>query len=336
MVRALVTGGHGFLGSHVVDRLLAEGAEVRALYRRPGRPAVFEGKPVELVRGDIRDRAALARAAEGVDEVYHLAGLTRALTRRQMLETNTEGTRRLLGALAETGFTGRFVLCSSLSAVGRSCDGVPLDELAPTQPMSWYGESKLAAETLLWTFGDRFHVVALRPPGVYGPRDTDFLGLFQAVSRGFAPVLGSLGHRYSMIHVRDVARAHVDAARARETAGRAYMVAHRDPVSGEDIVAAAEQAVGRRARRIVLPASLVRLVGEAVELGSQLTGRASILGRERIRELASAHWVCDPGALERDAGWSATLALGEGFRDTADWYRAQGLLADRGRPRRDR
>ncbi|NNF56667.1 MAG: NAD-dependent epimerase/dehydratase family protein, partial [Rhodothermaceae bacterium] len=83
-MRALVTGGHGFIGSHLVRLLMERGAEVRCLYRRPGRPAALAGLDVEVVPGDIRRSEGLDRALRGVDEVYHLAGLTSSLHRAAM------------------------------------------------------------------------------------------------------------------------------------------------------------------------------------------------------------------------------------------------------------
>ncbi|MHC5009858.1 MAG: NAD-dependent epimerase/dehydratase family protein, partial [Planctomycetota bacterium] len=108
-MRALVTGGHGFVGSHLVERLLADGTAVRCLLRRPGLPAALRDRPVELARGDVRGARAVSAAMEGVDEVFHLAALTRSRTRREMQRTNLGGTLCLLAAAAERRLPGRFV-----------------------------------------------------------------------------------------------------------------------------------------------------------------------------------------------------------------------------------
>ena len=130
-----------------------------------------------------------------------------------------------------------------------------------------------------------------------------------------------------MIHGADLAEALVAAARSPRTVGGTYFATHSRSVTQDDMLSAAEAALGRRARRLRLPASLMRLIGECTELGSQLTGSASLLGRERMKEVATGPWVCDGSALARDAGFVAQVDLEAGFAETAGWYRAEGLLA---------
>ncbi|MDJ0975161.1 MAG: NAD-dependent epimerase/dehydratase family protein [Planctomycetota bacterium] len=325
-MRALVTGGHGFVGSHLVEQLLAAGHAVRCLYRRPGEPASLAHLDVEIARGDVRDAAAVRAALEGVDSVFHLAALTRSLTRRQMLATNTAGTRTLMEAALAADLPGRFVFCSSLAAVGPAPTGVPHDEHAPRRPITWYGESKRVAEDLLLSVADRLAVTILRPPAVYGPRDRDFLSMFRAAKSGWIPIVGGLDRRYSLIHGHDLGAGLLAAGTAEATRGKAYFVTHPAVITQGEMIAAAEAAVGRTARRLRLPESLMRMLGTLTDLGCQLTGRPSLLGSQRMRELATEHWVCSSAALERDAGWRAAIDLEAGFAETVAWYREQGRL----------
>jgi len=325
-VQVLVTGGHGFIGTHLVLRLLEEGAQVRCLHRRAGCPPSLAGLDVEIVRGDVRSAAGLKEALRGVEQVYHLAGLTSALSRRLLYETNALGTLRLLSAAEAAGLSGRFLLCSSLAAVGPSRPGVALEEAAPRRPLTWYGESKCAAEDFARDWADRVPITILRPPGVYGPRDAEFLTLFQAAARGWALVPGSPEKRYSLIHAADLARAFLAAGSQPATLGRTYFAAHSEVTSLAEIVDAAEHAVGRSARRVPLPESFLALFGQVGDLVSQWTGRSSVLGAQRMLEVATGDWVCSSAALERDAGWRAGTDLREGFRQTVDWYRAEGLV----------
>ena len=325
-MRALVTGGHGFIGSHLVRLLLAEGVAVRCLSRRPGVPPALAGLDVEIVAGDLRHPAGLAAALEGVDEVHHLAGLTSSLTREAMLETNAGGTRRLLEAARRAGLAGRFVLCSSSSVTGPVEPGEVADESTPCLPLTWYAQSKLAAERVAHEHMDDLPITILRPPGVYGPRDEAWLPLFRSAARGVSLVAGTPTKAYSLVYAPDLAAAFVAAARSPSTAGRTYFATHPEIVTLEALVAAAEEAVARRARRVAVPESFMRLLGTVVDLGSQFTGRSSVLGSQRMKEVATGDWTCDGAALEQATGWRAAVALPEGFAETAAWYRAQGLL----------
>ncbi len=325
-MRALVTGGHGFIGTHLVRHLLDGGAEVRCLVRSPGRPAALEGLEVEIVRGDLRHTAGLADAMQGVGEVYHLAGLTSSLTRSAMFATNLGGTRRLLEAAARAGQVGRFVHCSSMSVTGPAQPGSTVDEATPCRPLTWYGESKAAAEALALGLAGDVPLTVVRPPGVYGPRDQAFLPLFQAAAQGFALVTGRPTKRYSLIHATDLAAALVAAARAEATRGRVYFATHPEVVTLLDIVEAAEQAVDRQTLRLAVPESLMRLIGRVVDLGSQWTGRSSVLGSQRMREVATGDWACSGQALARDAGWVAEIPLVRGFAQTVAAYREAGVL----------
>ncbi len=323
-MRVLLTNGHGFVGSHLTELLLERGVAVRCLVRRPEVPRFLAERKVEVVRGDVRDAASLTDALRGVDHVYHLAGLTRSMTRRAMFATNAGGTLNLLRAAVETRLPGRFLLCSSLAASGPNAD-VTLESM-PARPITWYGESKVLAERLVAAHANRLAVSIVRPPGVYGPRDGDFLQQFKAVARGIAPVVGDPTARYSLVHAHDLAAGMVAVVESARAEGATYNVAHPEIVTQEDMLAATEAALGCRARRVRVPVSTCRVLGRVTDLVSQLTGRASVLGDQRIRELSTHHWVCSPAALARDTGWRATLDTRQGFAQTALWYREAGWL----------
>ena len=325
-MRVLVTGGHGFVGSHLVKRLLEGGAHVRCLSRRAEKPARLAGLDVEVVPGDLVDGRGLAEAVRGVDEVWHLGALTRSLTPREMVAVNTRGTERLVVAARAAGLAGRFVLCSSLAAAGPSADGTPLAEDAPLQPRTTYGLSKRGAEEALAASGDGLPWTIVRPPAVYGPHDRDFLGLFRAAARGWAPMLGDPRRRLSLVHAEDLAAGMLAAGRSPATLGRPWFVTAEPWVLQSDVAAALERAAGRPARRLALPASAARLVGRLSGLASQVTRGPALLSHERVREVGEGHWVCTSAALTAATGWRAGIGLDEGFARTAEWYRSQDLL----------
>ncbi|MGE0192914.1 MAG: NAD-dependent epimerase/dehydratase family protein [Planctomycetota bacterium] len=328
-MRALVTGGHGFIGRHLVGRLRERGVEVRVLYRRPGLPEGLAAWDVEVARGDLRDASSLVAAVRGVDAVFHLGGLTRARTRSEMFDVNAGGTARLLAAARRGGQVDRFVYCSSTAARGPSPRPRPVPEAELPPALSWYGASKARAEALLARHAGPLPWVAVRPTAVYGPGDRDFLTLFRAVERGVALLPGGPGAVYSLVHAQDVVDALLAVSDASAARARTYTVTHPELLSMDAIIGAAEAAVGRRARRVPVPAATLRLVGAVADLGTQLTGRASLLGSQRVVEVATRHWVCSAEALVADTSWRPRIDVRSGFADTVASYRLAGQLAPR-------
>ncbi len=326
MRRVLVTGGHGFVGTHLVDALLACGDRVRCLSRRAARSESLRGKDVEIVPGDVRDPAAADRAVAGMDEVYHLAALTRSLTPREMREVNVGGTARLLRAAIRHGLSGRFVLCSSLAAVGPSKDGRPRDEESPFEPVTWYGESKAAAERLVRAASESLPTTIARPPTVYGPRERDLLALFRAASRGIAPRMEPSPRSLTVIYAEDLAEGLLAVARSPATRGGTYFLTHDESLSPERLAAEIAKALGRGGRPVRIAAGVLGLAGRVLDLASQLTGRPPLLGHQRLVDLGGEHWTCTAALARRTVGWEARTALADGLARTAAWYRQNGWL----------
>ena len=187
---ALVTGGQGFIGSHLCGRLISAGHRVRVLARPSSGLTNLDGLPVEVVRGDLTGDGSLAQAVAGVDWVFHLAGALKGFSQEELLRVNRDGTKRLVEACAaHTPDLSRFVLVSSLAAAGPSASGgLPRTEDAPPAPLTWYGKSKLEAEMVVLKAGLPFTI--LRPPIVFGPRDRDVFSYFQIAKAGVLPIPG--------------------------------------------------------------------------------------------------------------------------------------------------
>ena len=172
---ALITGASGFVGSHIVDHLHAKGYDIRVLARKGGsKPRYINHLPVEYIAGDFADAASLTDAVRGVDYIFHSAGATAAKNRDGFFQGNQLATRNLLeGALRHAPNLKRFVHVSSLAAVGSSSGaGSPVDEQTPFHPITAYGESKAAAEKEVMDRMKEIPATIVRPPVVYGPRDT--------------------------------------------------------------------------------------------------------------------------------------------------------------------
>jgi len=328
-VRALVTGANGFLGSHLVDHLLAAGdVEVRVLVRASSDMRWLDGKPVERVLGDVtRLPEDLASAVAGVDRVFHAAGLTKAVHRRRLFEVNEGGTASLIRAcLRRTTPPERFVLVSSAGAVGPGPGGALLTEDQAPAPVTAYGRSKLAAEDFARRYFGRLPLTIVRPGGIYGPRDFELLPAFQAISRGLALRLGRKVHNVNMAYAADIARAIGLAARSERAVGEAFLVGGPNASQGE-LVEAIVGAVGRgRVLRLSAPAPVVRLAAGLSSLVGVLSGKARIFTWDNAARLLAKSWAFDLGKAERLLGYRPEWDLDRGLVATAAWYREQGLL----------
>lgn len=323
MGRLLITGGTGFVGSHVVDLAIETGYTVRCTVRAHSNRRWLEGKPVELVEADLSG-PNLAAAVQGVDAVIHCAGLTRG-TREALFAANQAGTAALLDACLRGSDPPRFVLCSSQAAAGPGSLDRPRTEEDPPQPTSDYGRSKLAAEHEVRKQADRMKTVVLRPGAVYGPRDEDTLTFFQMAARGVVVVPGLRRRLLQIVHARDVARALVDAAQTSRGVGHAYFIAHPEVLSWGDLASGIARAVGRRVIPLRVPSPLLT----AAAVAAQLAGagrRAGEIDRRRARDMLERAWTCRVERAMAELPWSPQYDSQRGIQETAAWYRKQGWL----------
>jgi len=325
-MRSLVTGGSGFIGSHLVEALVARGDEVVCLVR-DGRPGWLEGLPsVALVPGDVTNPDALQRCVDGVDRVFHLAGLTKARAPAEFFRVNAEGTGNLVRACSVVkGTPRRFVYLSSLAAVGPSPDRVPRGETAIPRPVSPYGWSKLHGETEVLRVRDRLGVVILRPPVVYGPRDRGLWVYARWVRRGVVPMPSGPPRALSLCAVEDLVRVLLAAAEADVPSGEVYHVAGEGAFTWEEVGRAFGTAMGIQARPVRLPIPLLLGLAAGAEAWGRMRGQATFLSRGKVRE-ALGHWVCDTGKARRHLAFLPRVGLEAGVALTVRWYLSRGWL----------
>ena len=309
----LVTGGTGFIGGHLLERLAASGDTVRALVRR--KTPLPAG--VEPVSGDLATGAGIDDAIRGAGAVIHLAGVTKALRTADYYTGNMRATENLARALV--GRPVRFVHVSSLAAVGPSPDGKPVAEDIEPWPITHYGKSKLEAEHIVRHLTP--DAVIVRPPVVYGPRDIDVFVLLQSISRGLVLEIAGGERWFSAIYVKDLCEGLLAAARTPAAEGRDYFLAHAEPVSWSAFGATAARIMRRTPHVVKMPAALAQLAGAAAEVWARFRGKPGILSREKVREARATAWTCDTRRASAELGFTAPTGIEAGLAATLAWYK---------------
>jgi nucleoside-diphosphate-sugar epimerase len=322
-VKAFVTGGTGFVGAHLVQQLLADHVDVTCLVRSPAKAAALGWRDVEIIRGDMSDRAALARGCARADVIFHVAGLIVARDLDHFMSANRDATGTLLEVAAEH-HPGRFVYVSSQAAGGPNRPGRPREESEPPQPVSDYGRSKLAGELLVRASGLTWTIV--RPPVVYGERDREVLKVFKMARVGMVPVFGDGSQEISVIYAGDLARALATVATTPAAAGHVYYATHPQSTSTRGLVLAVGRALHKKPVVLPIPPALARGVLATIGSLARMAGRATLLSADKANEFLAPGWVCSSAALTRDTGWRAEVDLNTGLTRTAAWYRAHGWL----------
>ncbi|MGM0705776.1 MAG: NAD-dependent epimerase/dehydratase family protein [Bacteroidota bacterium] len=330
---AFVTGGTGFVGSHLVEALLERGYdEVRCLVR--DRQKWLGPLDITPVRGDLTDVEALWKGLQGVDEVYHVAGITRAEDWDTFYQANVRGTLNLLGAVKQVASdVDRVLITSSLAAVGRGADGAATED-DPLQPVSRYGRSKAEMEEALrsthqmpTSYWEDLPITVVRPPAVYGPRDRDILTFFQAVNSHVCPVVGGGSDpAVSLVHVRDLAQGMIQCATHPDALRAVFFLGSPRPYAWNEVKAASTAALDTWAVTMPVPSFLVGALGAASELWGKVTGSYPALNREKAREIRYAATMCSSEKARRMVGYEPAIALDEGVAETIAWYREQEWL----------
>jgi dihydroflavonol-4-reductase len=327
-MKVLVTGGTGFLGGHLIDRLLEDpDTEVYALVRNPAKIRRLEGRERwHLLKGDL---SSVPKLPSGLSVVFHLAGMTKACKPSEYYTVNQAGTASFFRALAAEGTEGgspRVIHLSSLAAAGPSSPGRPVREDDPPRPVSPYGRSKLAGESEALAFKDRFPLVVLRVGAVYGPRDEDFLEFFRWIRKGVLPAYGRRKKTVSLCAARDVVQAMILAAKAEVLSGEIFNIAAPKPATWDEVGKEAARVLGRKLIRVRIPAWAAFTVAAASTGIGRLRHRPTALNLSKFKDMRPDHWEADVTKAREILGFEARISLEEGLRETLDWYVRNGLL----------
>lgn len=328
-LKALVTGATGFVGSAVAKRLQKENFEIRAMVRDPSKLAAVGLAGVDVAVGDITDKSAVAKACDGCDIVYSIAGTFREpdLSDARYREINVDAVRHMLDGAHAAGIK-RVVHCSTVGIHGNVI-GPPATEDNPIVPDGIYEITKAEGDRVAREYGQELglEVVVIRPTPIYGPGDTRLLKLFKMASKDPMIMLGDGTAGYHLVHIDDLAEAFLRAGQAEDVAGEAFIIGGPERPSLNEMITTLRGVLGKGGsqKTIRIPAKPVRLLGHLCEIICRPFGISPPIFRRRV-DFFINNRSYDVSKAERLLGFQPSVKMVAGLEQTAEWYRSQSML----------
>jgi dihydroflavonol-4-reductase len=324
-MRTFVTGAAGFVGSHLAARLAKDGARVRALVHNSALPPGL-GTKVEEVRADLLDRAALRKAMEGVEIVFHLASAlgSSRIAAREFQAVNADGTEAVLAAAREAGVR-RIVHFSSAGVLGHVRDGIPVPESRPPAPRDVYSRTKLAGEELaLAAARSGQDVVIIRPGWVYGPGDRRTFKLIRTIVRRRFVLVGRGKIRQTPVHVDDLVSGTLLCA-AKGRSGEIYNLTGSEVLTVKAMAEAIAAAAGTTIPGFSLPLGPAKAAAWALAALFKPFKKEAPLNPSRLAFFADSKPL-DIAKAVHELGYAPALDFRKGIAATVEWYRENGWL----------
>ncbi len=319
--KILITGASGFIGSFIVEEALARGMEVWAAVRGTSSLVYLQDPRINRIELNLADEGQMRSALRGMafDYVVHAAGATKARSKADFFRINTDGTRNLVSAVEATSpALRRLVLISSLSVMGAVRERMPYTEIVDCdtpQPNTAYAESKLRAEEWLRANATVPYTI-LRPTGVYGPREKDYMLMADSIRKGEHVAAGYKRQDLTFVFMKDVASAVFQSMKSAKTVGKAYFLSDGSVYTSRDFSVLILAQLGRKLLlRLTLPLWVLRAVCAASDLMTRVTGKLSTLNNDHYNILKQRNWRCDIMPARRDFGYAPQWPLHLGVRE---------------------
>lgn len=326
-MKALVTGGTGFVGSHLVDKLIEKGWQVKCLTRKSSNLRWLKNLNIEIVCGSFFDDSSLKKAVEDVDYVFHIAGAVMSKTKQGYYISNQIATKNLAEACIKYNKNlKRFIYLSSQTVYGPSINGEPTKETDDCRPITTYGKSKLEAEKELLKLSQELPITIIRPPAIYGPRDEAIYQYFLAVSKGIISLIGFSDKYVSLIHSHDLINGIMLAAESEKTVGEIYNISSEKYYSWKEIGSICKKVIGRKTITLKIPHIFVYLVAAISQLFGYLTPKGAVFNIEKARDFTQKYWILSPEKAVKDLGFKQEMNLEDGIKNTIEWYKNNGWI----------
>ncbi|MFH1050480.1 MAG: NAD-dependent epimerase/dehydratase family protein [bacterium] len=326
---ALVTGGSGFIGSHVVDLLISKGYDVRCIVRKTSNLQWLKDKPVELFETSLFDIVGLEKAVKDTDYIFHIAGLTFARNYEEFVKGNRDGTRNIIeAAYKNSPNLKRFLFVSSLTVTGpaKSLDE-PVTEQTECKPITAYGKSKKLAEDEILKFKEKIPITIVRAPAVYGPRDTAIFSVFKTVNAGLATMVGLKPKYLSLIHSTDLSRGILESAFSEKTIGETYFVSSEEFYTWDLLIPLMSKLMNKKfVLKLKLPHFIVLTAAGLTEFFGHFAKKPPIFNYEKGIDFIQDYWTCSIDKAKKDFAYEQKVSIEEGMKNTIDWYKENKWL----------
>jgi len=327
-MKILITGASGFLGSHTAQELCRRGHQVTAFVRKTSQVRHLKSLGIPLLKGDFPDCSSLESTLPHVDGVIHIAGLIKALTKKEFFEVNAQGVKKLVSLISKTSPKPRILLYVSTIAVHNPSHGN--DFCLPSEnckPLSHYGQSKLQGELALSQLEKEISTFILRPPVLYGPRDYALLPLFKSIHRGIAPLYQRGQNQLSICYVADVARAIGDLIESNLAGRQIFCLDDGRIHTWRSLAGHISQVLEKKIRALPIPHPLFYTAATFSEAWGKITRTPQIFTRNKLKEIRQPSWVCGFQKIKDYLGWEPKINLQEGLQKTWEYYRQAGLMS---------
>jgi nucleoside-diphosphate-sugar epimerase len=324
-MKALVTGGTGFIGSHLINHLLdKKKAEIFALVRNIGDVKWLKGMDIHFLNGDL---SSLPSLPDNIDYVFHIAGRTKAHKLADYYTVNQHGTASLFQALRDQNpALKKAFFLSSTAAAGPSLDGVPVKEEDEAHPVTDYGRSKLMGEKEALKFKEDFPLVILRVGAVYGPRDEDFLPYFKSVKKGILLSQAAQESLYHLCYIEDLIYAFDLCIQKDLKSGTILNIADPNHITWDEFGKVIGEVLGKKPLTIRCPNFLLKTAALVWEGASAITKKPSSFNRDKLKAIMQTSWLTDTAKAEKLLSFSPRFSLREGLQETLTWYIDRGWL----------
>ncbi len=323
MMRAFVTGGNGFLGSHLVETLVKRGYEVTCLVRKTSDLTWLKDLKIKYVYGDLGlGDQGLSEGLQNADIVFNLAGKVMALSRDEYFQVNSAGPEILAQTAVKVNpKLKRVVFTSSLAVQGPGTGRTPTDETWGGKPVTWYGESKLEMEKRVLPFKNQIPITIVRPGPIYGPRDYAFLDVFKTMKNGFRIDVYGKPKILNMAYVQDIVDGIILAGEKDVASGEIFLLGDSKNYDWDEIMVLLGQTLGKKGLKIAIPVSIIYLVAGISELIAKIRRKPVMLNLQKVPEMIQTNWAFSVGKARKMLGYEPKVDLARGFQLTLEWYK---------------